>query len=1112
MSLPWSSKGTKGTPIAADELMIIDSADANPSTQNKRITIGTLPDIEVTTWTANHDAAGFNLLRVGEITINNPADSFAYTLTPAAITADRILNLPLMTGTDTLVVQSLLQTLSNKRFNNTNEFEDDGLLIQNPADTFNYIFQSAAIAADRTINFPLLLANDTMVTEAFTQTLTNKTIDDFSNSVHADTVHIQVRNESGGPLAQGDVVYISGFSVANDLPLVGLADASSSATMPAVGIITSAILDNANGDVTISGELTGPSTTGFTVNEPFYVSETTGEYTETKPTGTALIQNIGTTLKVGGVGVGVINVVSLARSNDLPNIPSAQFWVGNASGVPTAVTMSGDASMDNTGAVTIVTGGEFFGPWTANHDAGGFDLNDLSNIEFRNTTGAPAGTIKAIYGTTEGVFANTPSGGRFEIKVNDGAEYRFDVTTFDLLGNAVRNVNFFESDAATVPSSGTVRLGNTQDIRWRDFAGIADNRFLFNASNEFSMEINGFGAEEYTFSATEADFKGNNITTVGTLNFSPAGSILGGGAPALIFNISTAGKHQMNVNSVEEYNFSATVADFFGNTLTNVSSYESNAANIGTNGAIRLGNDEWIAWRNSGNTTNLRVGVNISDELEFQGFNTWNNAGGGFAIEAAGTKILDLGVGGIVPNVVLDMNANNIIDYGFLESNAANPATAGTIRLGNTELIEWRNAANNDNGTLVLNSSNEFLLTPPGATTLRWGSPGLNLNGLPELNVLNIQQSGTQATVGFIRMQNAETLGWRNAVNTNNLSVGFDAADDFVITMDAVVEYTFSSTLLDVKNNAIDNVNTITFLGSAADGGTVRLANTAGISWRNAGNTANLTLQANSSDEFDFGSATISKVSNLLLNSDTTHLLDFTKDTPQADDYVIGEIRFRHDDTGAILVNYGRITGVMEDDLANLEDGSLKFYTQQSGVEELQMIIDGSANKTSFSQNLDIPNGQFIFWGGVTTRGISNDTSGFQFDVETGDTFDFKINTASEYTFSSTALTFSDANDIVVGTTTGTKIGTGTTQKIGFWNVTPVVQGAALTAQETTITFVEPGTPDFAIQTLTSTTPFGFVTQDEGNTFVGVVENLQVRVAELEARLDSTTGVGLVAG
>jgi hypothetical protein len=32
--------------------------------------------------------------------------------------------------------------------------------------------------------------------------------------------------------------------------------------------------------------------------------------------------------------------------------------------------------------------------------------------------------------------------------------------------------------------------------------------------------------------------------------------------------------------------------------------------------------------------------------------------------------------------------------------------------------------------------------------------------------------------------------------------------------------------------------------------------------------------------------------------------------------------------------------------------------------------------------------------------------------------------------------------DIILGTTTGTKIGTATTQKLGFWNATPVVQQA----------------------------------------------------------------------
>ena len=48
-------------------------------------------------------------------------------------------------------------------------------------------------------------------------------------------------------------------------------------------------------------------------------------------------------------------------------------------------------------------------------------------------------------------------------------------------------------------------------------------------------------------------------------------------------------------------------------------------------------------------------------------------------------------------------------------------------------------------------------------------------------------------------------------------------------------------------------------------------------------------------------------------------------------------------------------------------------------------------------------------------------------------------------TISSAGLfTITDALNIAVGTTTGTKIGTATTQKIGFYNKTPVVQPAAV--------------------------------------------------------------------
>ena len=69
-------------------------------------------------------------------------------------------------------------------------------------------------------------------------------------------------------------------------------------------------------------------------------------------------------------------------------------------------------------------------------------------------------------------------------------------------------------------------------------------------------------------------------------------------------------------------------------------------------------------------------------------------------------------------------------------------------------------------------------------------------------------------------------------------------------------------------------------------------------------------------------------------------------------------------------------------------------------------------------------------------------------------------------------------------------------------------RGAALTTQLTTITSTAPVTPDYAIQDLTSTTPFGFVTKDEGNWVLSVIANLQTRVSQLESRRQA---LGLIA-
>jgi hypothetical protein len=69
-------------------------------------------------------------------------------------------------------------------------------------------------------------------------------------------------------------------------------------------------------------------------------------------------------------------------------------------------------------------------------------------------------------------------------------------------------------------------------------------------------------------------------------------------------------------------------------------------------------------------------------------------------------------------------------------------------------------------------------------------------------------------------------------------------------------------------------------------------------------------------------------------------------------------------------------------------------------------------------------------------------------------------------------------------------------------------EGAALTAQLTTITPADAaGTPDYAIAAVTSTTPYGFSAAAEAITLLYVVQNLQVRLAEVEARLEAVNVV-----
>jgi len=137
-----------------------------------------------------------------------------------------------------------------------------------------------------------------------------------------------VKNASGGTLTAGTVVYQSGVSGQN--LRVQAASNTSSSTMPALGILTQDLADEAEGTAVLVGKLLGVDTSSFSEGDTLYVG-TNGSLTVTKPTGEgALIQNIAKVLKVHATN-GSLMVTGAGRTNATPNLNDGNIFIGNSS-------------------------------------------------------------------------------------------------------------------------------------------------------------------------------------------------------------------------------------------------------------------------------------------------------------------------------------------------------------------------------------------------------------------------------------------------------------------------------------------------------------------------------------------------------------------------------------------------------------------------------------------------------------------------------------------------------------------------------------------------------------------------------------------------------------
>ena len=285
---------------------------------------------------------------------------------------------------------------------------------------------------------------------------------------NATQLQFTALNNTGSTISKGSAVYVSGHTTETQ---VSPADNSASASMPAFGIVSDDILNGATGTVIISGEVSGINTASFSIGDELYVG-TAGALTATKPTGTALIQKIAKVTKAAASGE--LLVIGAGRTNDLPNLPDGNIWIGDSSGVPQDKTLTAGTNVTITEDATTVT-------IAATGAGGAADLDDLTDVTI---TGTP-GNGEMLISQTDGTFVNTtltagPSGfvritnasGQVTIGAGDGTEVEYLVrstavsTAGDVEGNTVK------FGTTTGLTAGAVYVWNGTD--WVAVDGDAD--------------------------------------------------------------------------------------------------------------------------------------------------------------------------------------------------------------------------------------------------------------------------------------------------------------------------------------------------------------------------------------------------------------------------------------------------------------------------------------------------------------------------------------------------------------------------------------------------------------------------------------------------------------
>ena len=365
--------------------------------------------------------------------------------------------------------------------------------------------------------------------------------------INAETTAITIKNVWTGTIAKGTPCYITGSGTSGNVAGVVPADAGDISIMPA-GVVASEELTNVGdeGIGIISGFIDGIDTSAFSSGDSIYVAEG-GGYTNTKPTGSTLIQKLGNVEKVNASnGSGVIT--GAGRSNDLPNITQGYVWVGNSDGVPVAISTGSLGTgggvqifvTGSSGTDSIQTNDSYSSVASANFAfAGGGSNVSASGI---SSTALGGDTNKALgdYSTVIGGRQNTANfsdssvfGGRLNISSNLAST---------VIGGYINSASG-ESAAVVAGEGNKVKGDYAAIVGGTNHTGSADYSIILGGQDNHTLGIRsaviggrggqakGSGSVILGGSQNEIDVNGNQSSIIAGSNNTaghPASSIIAG--------------------------------------------------------------------------------------------------------------------------------------------------------------------------------------------------------------------------------------------------------------------------------------------------------------------------------------------------------------------------------------------------------------------------------------------------------------------------------------------------------------------------------------------------------------------------------------------------------